>query len=611
MTTPAASALNSVTGMAQVANMPQVAPDELLAKNSVVPASPPQLQSELKRRPSWIHLVANALLLAAAYGPLVVPFFARQWSLPQYQYFPFVIGAFIWLLVRNSRHAEHPILPITKSFKLLTMVCISGSWALLGLAYFVPSPWLAAISALLLIGVGLLKLSRQRHIHYAWGLWLMLWLVVPLPLNRDQQLITGLQRLSSRLSSTFLDALGVEHLMEDNTLTLPGKQFFVDEACSGIVSLLSVITCAVIYGIWRDRRGAHVVILAFCGVGWATLMNVGRITTIAVVYDWFDADWSTGAIHEILGLVFFLFVFLALVCTDMFLVGLLAPIEPTLREVAGTPQPLGRNWMRFWDWLFFPAPSNSLLDEEAPIAGITRRFQPMALGWASLVAFAVLPALTFAMGGFNRNERRTVAVIPQQLVDRALACQQNTLPAQIQHLSFAKFSPVQRDHNDILGNFSRTYEYRDTGGMLYIVSCDFPYQGGWHELTICYRGIGWDLSKRRVIHESKVAKGQRWTNMEAAFTKPDGSQGFLTASAFDEYGNPLDLPAYTLFEDIWRRITEGAKGPSPEVAFQVQVWVVSAQPIRNEQQDTARTLLRDARERFYKAIVGSAAKSSL
>lgn len=559
---------------------------------------------------TWMLFAANAVALALAYGPLVGPFFAKQWSQPQYQYFPFVIAAFVWLLVRSSRGGLRSAEPPTRILKTLTVVGSTAAWVLLGLAYLVPSPWLAVVSAILLIGAALLRLSQRQRIYYVWGLWLMLWLIVPLPLNRDQQLITGLQRLSSRLSSAFLDAVGVEHLMEGNTLTLPGKQFFVDEACSGIVSVLSIIACAVIYGIWRDRRAAHVIILALCGVGWATLMNVGRITTIAVVYDWFDLDWSAGASHETLGLVFFMLVFLALVCTDLFLVGLLAPIESTLREVRGAPQTLGVTWIRLWDWLFTATPREAFTDGKVSATSTACRLQSMALGWGGLLSFVAFPVLMLVTGTLGRAENRPVAAAPQQVVDRALACQQSTLPAQIHELSLAKFSPVQRERNDILGNFSRTYEYRDASGAQYVVSCDFPYQGGWHELTVCYQGIGWDLEDRRVVHEDAQADGHAWTDMEAEFTKPDGDRGFLTACAFDENGTPLDLPAYTLWEDVWRRITVSGAGLPSQVAFQVQVWAVSTQPINDEQRATARSLLRQARETFYKVIISPAAKSS-
>jgi len=553
----------------------------------------------------WLLIAFNIIVLGLAYGSLVLSFFEKQWSLPQYQYFPFVIIAFAWLLWRNIRTAESRTDASSRVLLNLPLAGLVAAWSLLAVAYLIPSPWLAIISALLLIGSLLLKMSQRWQIQYLWGLWIMLWLIVPLPLNRDQQLITGLQHLSSWLSSLLLDAVGVEHLMEGNSLHLPGKQFFVDEACSGIVSVLSIIACAVIYGIWLNRRPAHVVVLAACGVAWATLMNVGRITTVAVAYERVGIDWSTGTSHEVLGLVIFALVFLALVCTDLFLVGVLAPIEPTLVEVVGAPSRFGSSLIRLWDRLFSTTGRFPVKVQPVSVGAALPRLKQLMLGRTALVAFAVFP-LYMVLGNWSADasSRQSVLIIGQ-LQARALACNQTTLPQQVNALRFAKFSSSERDRDDRLGNFSRTFEYHDVNGTTYMASFDFPYRGGWHELTVCYVGMGWELGERRVVRPAAAADSKSWSSLEAEFTRPSGDQGFLTASAFDEGGRPLELPTNSFWEDVWRRLTNGGIGPAPQVAFQVQVWVVSARPITDEQRATARNFLQLARQRFYEATIGA------
>ena len=213
------------------------------------------------------------------------------------------------------------------------------------------SPWLAIVSAILLVASRFVRVSAAWRVEYLWGIWAMLLLLVPLPLNRDQLLINRLQHISSRLSSFFLDWLGVHHLMDGNTLRLPDKEFFVDEACSGIVSVMSVIACAVIYGIWRNRPPMHVILLAVAGVAWATLMNVARITTIAVAFAWWGVDWSSGTPHETLGLIVFTITFLALVSTDYLLVALLAPIVKDADDAVGSPIQYGAKVVGWWDRL--------------------------------------------------------------------------------------------------------------------------------------------------------------------------------------------------------------------------------------------------------------------
>src|SRR5262245_65288375 len=47
---------------------------------------------------NWGWLSAASIALVVAYAPLLWMFFRQQWQKPHYQFFPFVIGAFVWLL---------------------------------------------------------------------------------------------------------------------------------------------------------------------------------------------------------------------------------------------------------------------------------------------------------------------------------------------------------------------------------------------------------------------------------------------------------------------------------------------------------------------------------
>ena len=75
----------------------------------------------------------------------------------------------------------------------------------------------------------------------------MLWLLVPLPFRWDVRLVFALQDWSSRAASLMLDFWGVDHLLAGHILELPHQQFLVEEACSGIQSLFSLLAFAAIY----------------------------------------------------------------------------------------------------------------------------------------------------------------------------------------------------------------------------------------------------------------------------------------------------------------------------------------------------------------------------
>ena len=88
--------------------------------------------------------------------------------------------------------------------------------------------------------------------------------------------------------------------MSGTVLQLQGRDFFVDEACSGIVSVMSVIAVGAIWVVWTNRTLLHAVLLLMLGVMWAVLMNVARITAIAIAHDRWQYDLSTGWQHDAL-----------------------------------------------------------------------------------------------------------------------------------------------------------------------------------------------------------------------------------------------------------------------------------------------------------------------
>jgi exosortase len=596
------------------------------------------------RRRLWVLAAATVLVLGLAYGPMLVRFFSSQWQRPHYQYFPFVIGAFALLLWQRCAKPDPRHVEGTANYSKWANALLAGALALLAFAYLVDSPWLAYVSLIGTVTSIFLQVAARWSVPYLWGIWLLLWLILPLPLSRDQQLISFLQHVSSQLSSFVLDWVGVPHLMEGNTLLLVDKQFFVDEACSGIVSVLSIIACAVIFGVWRNRAPMHLFTLALAGVGWATMMNVLRISVIAIVYESYGVDWSKGTPHEILGLVIFLCTFLALVSTDYALEVLLAPIKGLDGQLYTDSVRFGRRLVDVWDWLVGLGRPMALasvgaiegtgfrvqgLASEREISGgavsgqgdkETRRQgetedgrtapegvgSRLVLGVVPLMAFAVVASLQLVVPLLFQKQ----VAHPTQSLKRALALSELALPKKCATVDQVNYERHKRDRDDMFGNFSRTYEYRDDHETQYLVSCDFPLEPDGHELTVCYQGIGWTM-ERRELREAKSAAGsaQPWGFAEAEFSRAEGERAFLVFCSFDEYGGCITPQSLTLWNDIRRTLVKQIYQTRSERTFQVQVWTTGVGEIDEEQKQTARELLLEARERFRTLVVGNETSS--
>ncbi|RIK78047.1 MAG: hypothetical protein DCC67_12030 [Planctomycetota bacterium] len=574
------------------------------------------------------RVIAAALGVALAYAPMLYVFFQQQWSRPQSQFFPFVIAAVAAMFWMRWQEAPAAAAAAGRRPAIIAAALAALAWTVLLLAVAMYNPWLSAFSFNLLMAAAAVMVGRRRAVVYLWGLWAMLWLMLPLPLGMDQRLISRLQLASSQLSSVLLDMTGVDHLMSGNMLLLPDRKLFVDEACSGIVSVMSVVACGVIYGVWRNRPPAHIAALAACGVFWAMIMNVVRISAIAVAWHYYRVDWTEGTPHEILSLAVFLVTFGAMLSTDQLLAGLLAPVELAWRATAGDGPYFGRRLAVLWDAAVeWGAPQRVAEDlyehERAPRARAAAAARPMVApaadraagatprrGEARMLAtlaasFSVLGAAQLSFMGWSYAH----PAAPAANVADARRLDGESLPSALAGFRRTAFKAEQRERDDIFGEFSRTYSFTDENARSYMASCDFPFSQGWHELTVCYRGSGWEVTRRETRKLPGGRQDETWPITEADLEQSDGARGFVAWAMFDEHGAPVSPPSGAVLDQLWRLAMRRSPYVPTRQMFQVQVFFASVEPIAEDQRAAARQLLAAAREELRRKIVGDGRKA--
>src|SRR5262249_45473600 len=117
------------------------------------------------------------------------------------------------------------------------------SWLLLAAAVLLDVPRLAGIGGLLLLAAAPLGLGGWPLLRALLPALVYLLLVIPPPFGLDRLLITKLQLLTAKASSRVLDYFGVYHNMDGTVVETAGKRYMVEEACSGIHSLFSILAC--------------------------------------------------------------------------------------------------------------------------------------------------------------------------------------------------------------------------------------------------------------------------------------------------------------------------------------------------------------------------------
>jgi exosortase len=160
--------------------------------------------------------------------------------------------------------------------------------------------------SLLIVLAGLIVLflgwSFFRAVLFPWA---FLLLMIPIPAIIFNQITFPLQLLASKVASTSLPWMGVPVLREGNVIVLPAMALEVAEACSGIRSLMSLMTLAIIYGYLVERRVGVRVLLALASIPIAVTANSFRIVGTGLLVQYWDPEKAQGFFHEFSGWLIF------------------------------------------------------------------------------------------------------------------------------------------------------------------------------------------------------------------------------------------------------------------------------------------------------------------
>ena len=252
-------------------------------------------------RPAWWKAVVIAGLLLWLYAPIIAHLGAQWWNDPNYSHGFFVplFSAFVIWQERSKLSA----LKLQPSWSGLLF--LGFGLCVLVVGQMGAELFLSRLS-LLIVLAGLIVLFLGWNFFRALLLpWAFLLLMIPIPAIVFNQITFPLQLLASRVASTTLPWMGVPVLREGNVIVLPAMALEVAEACSGIRSLMSLTTLAIIYGYLMEPRTGVRVLLAVASVPIAVAANSLRIVGTGLLVQYWDPEKAEGFFHEFSGWLIF------------------------------------------------------------------------------------------------------------------------------------------------------------------------------------------------------------------------------------------------------------------------------------------------------------------
>jgi exosortase len=260
---------------------------------------------ELSER-QWVLTLWPAFILGLVvflYAP-VLRGLVTQWARdPDYSYgffVPVFSGYVLWRL--RERLAMNKTKPSNLGFLVMMgAVCLLFLGSLGAELFTIRLSMLVLLSGIVLYLAGWQAL---RIVSFPLG---FLVFMIPLPAIIYNQITFPLQLLASRLASSWLELVGVPVLRNGNVLVLSSYSLEVVEACSGVRSLMTLVSLAVAYGYLAESRVWVRCALALLMVPTAIITNATRVTIAGILAHKFGAATSEGFVHVFSGWLVFLF----------------------------------------------------------------------------------------------------------------------------------------------------------------------------------------------------------------------------------------------------------------------------------------------------------------
>ena len=251
--------------------------------------------------PSLVQRFVLALLLAWLYAPVLQRLVIQWWQDPNFShgfFVPLFSAYILWRL--RPRLGALPVRPTCNGILVIALglaILIIGS---LGAELF-----LSRISLLIVFAGLVLALAGRDPMRAILFPWAFLFLMIPIPAILFNQITFPLQLLASKIAATLLPFANVPVLREGNIIRLPAMSLEVAEACSGIRSLMSLVTLAIIYGYFAERNPWARVALAITAIPIAVMANSLRIVGTGLVVQYGDAEKAAGFFHTFSGWLIF------------------------------------------------------------------------------------------------------------------------------------------------------------------------------------------------------------------------------------------------------------------------------------------------------------------
>ena len=141
---------------------------------------------------------------------------------------------------------------------------------------------------------------------------LFLVFMVPVPLVVITNVSFAMKIFAAKIATAMLNSAGIPALREGSLILMRNAQVVVDDVCSGLRSLISLMALGSIFAYWMKSSMARKLILFAFTVPIAVVTNVARIIFLSSVAEIWGPRFAVGFVHDASGFLVFALAFVLL-----------------------------------------------------------------------------------------------------------------------------------------------------------------------------------------------------------------------------------------------------------------------------------------------------------
>jgi exosortase len=251
--------------------------------------------------PAWFLLLGFAVALA----PTLLSIAHQYWTTEAGAHGPIVVAAGGWLLARGLREARARNL--VQAGKIWLSAPLLGFGLLCHIFGRVFGLMTFEAGGLYVAGVAVLyELVGSKALRHVWFPAAYLVFIIPPPGSLLDRVTGPLKQLVSASAIQMLSAAGLPVSREGVTIDVAQYRLLVEDACSGLNSLVGLLAVSLLYVyLMRGSRAAYAAVLAAFAIPISIVGNIIRIMILVLLtYFWGD-EAAQGFLHETAGIALF------------------------------------------------------------------------------------------------------------------------------------------------------------------------------------------------------------------------------------------------------------------------------------------------------------------